>query len=578
MSLTTTIPFSNITQAPHLNARKTNKSENIDQLKSSIISMGLIQPIAVRPKDGTTDEFEVVDGARRFQAIIELIEESTLKDNFPVPCLVREEDETDMAAKETSLAANVLRLPMGIIDEFRAFADLASEGQTPDQIADRFGIGSRRVRQRLALAALSPTVISGLEAGHINIDVATKFTLIKSHEDQDKIMSDNDGRPGSWNVTSTLREKIATQSALGKQIEVPDYIERGGTITEDLFGTDSVFDNPELVLEILREMHKPTMDKLQSENWSWVVFEEDAEQPYYNLGRLYGKRADLSDEDQVESKAINSKLEELRDILNDDDTTEENLAVADEEHDTLTDQLKSLEDKRLTFTDEQKQNSGCYISLENGHINYGLQTAEQVSANKKETQETDTPKGLSAALMLELTDEVTRITQNAISANPRLALAVMLANQACAGMTPCDITSQGRIYQKTTDLGFNEAVRAFMKEPIEKLLEYAAINIAGSMNVGTSNFYGWQRQDTQHFIDFCEPDLTDIDLETPGFFKRCTAADLHKAIKDITGKAPTKKVKDMKRKELGDHVKKLAEGTHWLPMEIRTESYAGPGA
>ena len=49
-------------------------------------------------------------------------------------------------------------------------------GSDVEEIAHRFGVGARTVRQRLGLAALAPEVLASYRAGEMDLDAARAFT------------------------------------------------------------------------------------------------------------------------------------------------------------------------------------------------------------------------------------------------------------------------------------------------------------------------------------------------------------------------------------------------------------------
>ncbi|MFN8957684.1 MAG: ParB/RepB/Spo0J family partition protein, partial [Hyphomonadaceae bacterium] len=95
-----------------------------------------------------------------------MLKRKAITSDFEVPCQIVPAD----LAEEASLAENVQRVAMHPLDEVEAFGRLAGEGQTEDAIAARFGATVRHVRQRLALAALSPTLKDALRKGELGLD------------------------------------------------------------------------------------------------------------------------------------------------------------------------------------------------------------------------------------------------------------------------------------------------------------------------------------------------------------------------------------------------------------------------
>ena len=108
---------------------------------------------------------------------------------YRVPVYVRSED--DAAAHETSLHANIERVPLHEVDEYEAFAELADSGLSEGDIASRFGIDKKRVRQRLALGRLSPLVRDAWREGAFDAsghsrEIVEAFTL-GSLTDQERV-------------------------------------------------------------------------------------------------------------------------------------------------------------------------------------------------------------------------------------------------------------------------------------------------------------------------------------------------------------------------------------------------------
>src|SRR5215471_14174699 len=69
------------------NVRKTAAAaEGIAELAASIKAHGLQQNLVVKKNGGK--KFGIVDGGRRFQALVQLADAGTISGNYPVPCRV----------------------------------------------------------------------------------------------------------------------------------------------------------------------------------------------------------------------------------------------------------------------------------------------------------------------------------------------------------------------------------------------------------------------------------------------------------------------------------------------------------
>ena len=123
-------------------------------------------------------KYQVAAGGRRLAALKLLLKRKAITADFEVPCQIVPAD----IAQEASLAENVQRVAMHPLDEVEAFGRLASEGQTEDAIASRFGASVRHVRQRLALSALSPTLKDAFRKGELGLDAARAFCLVPDHD------------------------------------------------------------------------------------------------------------------------------------------------------------------------------------------------------------------------------------------------------------------------------------------------------------------------------------------------------------------------------------------------------------
>jgi len=164
----THIPLHDLTLSD-LNVRKSGVG-NIDELVASIRSLGVIQPLLVRPLD---DRFDVIAGQRRLAALTRLAEEGIAE---PVPCTILEEGD-DAKALEASLAENIQRLPMDELDQYAAFAELRGKGRTVEDIAAQFGVTERLVRQRLAIAHLDPRLLKLYREDAITGDTMRTLTM-----------------------------------------------------------------------------------------------------------------------------------------------------------------------------------------------------------------------------------------------------------------------------------------------------------------------------------------------------------------------------------------------------------------
>lgn len=122
----------------------------IRTLAESIASEGMMQPIVVRPMEGTGDQYELIAGERRWRAA----QQAGLEH---VPALVRE--LSDEKSAEWALIENLQREDLNAIEKAEAFQRLGDQfGLSHSEIAKRVGLERSSVSNLLRLLDLSDFV------------------------------------------------------------------------------------------------------------------------------------------------------------------------------------------------------------------------------------------------------------------------------------------------------------------------------------------------------------------------------------------------------------------------------------
>lgn len=281
MSAIQTITFAQLVASDEINARTTGKKDAIDELAASIAAKGLIQPLAVRPADTGASakgpqRYEIIDGRRRYQALALLIRQKQFKRDTLVPVLVRDEDDAE--ALETSLMANVVRLPMHPVDQHEVFARIADGGVTPAGIAARFGVAERTVKQHLALGRLAPEVREAWRKGRMNDDAAKAFAIEPSPEKQAAALErlGKARQIDGWlvrNELSVVRERVDQSDEIAF-IGEDAYLAAGGRIDDDLFDEARYVADVPLAKRLARDRLNAECDRLKADGWAWAEIEE----------------------------------------------------------------------------------------------------------------------------------------------------------------------------------------------------------------------------------------------------------------------------------------------------------------
>lgn len=131
--------------------------ESLGELAASIASIGLLQPILVRP---VGDGYQLIAGERRWRA-------ARRAGLVTVPALVRHSD--DLSAVEEALVENLHREDLTALEEAAAYLQLIEDFQlTHEDVAQRIGKSRSAVTNTLRLLGLPPEVQRLLADGKLS--------------------------------------------------------------------------------------------------------------------------------------------------------------------------------------------------------------------------------------------------------------------------------------------------------------------------------------------------------------------------------------------------------------------------
>ncbi len=147
------LPLTDIVPNPR-QPRQVFDDDALAELVHSITTVGLLQPIVVRP--GETG-FELVAGERRLRA-------SRLAGLERIPALIRHTD--DDAMLRDALLENLHRVQLNALEEAAAYSQLMTDfACTQEELAQRVGRSRPQVANTLRLLKLPPTVQRRVAAG-----------------------------------------------------------------------------------------------------------------------------------------------------------------------------------------------------------------------------------------------------------------------------------------------------------------------------------------------------------------------------------------------------------------------------
>jgi len=234
--------------------------EEIDQLATSLLDVGMLQPLVVRPLDA--DRYELVAGERRLRA--------ALVAGLPlVPAIVRNTEDADLLKE--ALVENIHRVQLNPLEEAAAYQQLLEDfGVTQEELASRLGRSRPTISNTIRLLSLPPgvqrRVAAGvLSAGHakalLSLDGAAAQSRLADRivaeglsvrateeaarllvaDSQDAVTSTSSGRSGARRVT--VPALIDLQDDLSDALEARVRIAMGarrGKLTIEFLSVDDL--------------------------------------------------------------------------------------------------------------------------------------------------------------------------------------------------------------------------------------------------------------------------------------------------------------------------------------------------
>ncbi|MBO4340457.1 MAG: ParB/RepB/Spo0J family partition protein [Bacteroidales bacterium] len=152
------IPVDMIESNPY-QPRMNFDNEALQELSSSIRTLGLIQPITVRRKG--PDKYQIISGERRFRA-------SIMAGMDMIPAYIRDASEQGML--EMAIVENIQRENLDPIEVAMSYQRLMDECRlTQEQMADRVGKKRASVANQLRLLKLPAKVQHDLKVGLVSV-------------------------------------------------------------------------------------------------------------------------------------------------------------------------------------------------------------------------------------------------------------------------------------------------------------------------------------------------------------------------------------------------------------------------
>lgn len=362
---TAEIALSKLDPSP-ANVRRTGAGLGVEALAASIAAHGLLQSLAVRAKcDGAgreTGRFEVVAGGRRLAALRLVAKNKRLAKHAPVPCRVL--DGTDDA--EASLAENAVRLDMHPADQFAAFAALhrGGEGLGVEEIAARFGVSVNTVRQRLRLAAVSPTLVQAYRDEALTLDHLMAFAVAEDRAAQERVFAQ---LPDWQRNPDTIRRLLtgALVPATDRRVllvGLDAYLAAGGRVQRDLFAEDGGgwIEDAALLERLVAERMEREAAAVRAEGWAWVAIGPEAQSQAWRCRRVWPVKVPLSAEDEARRATLAARYDDLAAEHGSSDDLPEAVAA---ELERIEAELDALDARERAFRQEDVAVAGAVVTL-----------------------------------------------------------------------------------------------------------------------------------------------------------------------------------------------------------------------
>ena len=180
----------------------------IEELASSIKSLGLIQPITVRKIE--TNKFQLISGERRFRA-------AKLINLLKIPAYVRIANDEEIL--EMALVENIQRKDLDPIEIALCYERLIKEANIrQDVLSERVGKKRSTIANYIRLLKLDPIIQTGIRDGFLSMGHGRAIINIEETDKQleiyEKIISKKLSVRQTEKIVSRLKNKITYPSEI----------------------------------------------------------------------------------------------------------------------------------------------------------------------------------------------------------------------------------------------------------------------------------------------------------------------------------------------------------------------------
>lgn len=458
MTEITYVPLDRLEKADTNIRTREYDAAGVRRLAEQIHEKGLFHPLltAAPTSKSKKARIGVTAGGRRLAALNLLASENRLPEALAgkgIPTIARTDSRAEQL--ETSLLENFEREQLTPIEELNAFRSVKAEGFEPNEIARRFGVSEKLVKQRLALANVHPELLAMFEQDQIGL---AEMNALANEPKQERQKHVFDSLP-SWSRNASSIRRALNENALPitdryvKLATVEEYESRGGEVKRDLFDDNAtVLTNVDLVHEICAERLQAAADEQASAGWKWVdtmlVLDHEALSAFRHI---HQQVPTLTEEDQAKADKLAERLEELeanlfdlrsaaRDAAADEaEAAQKAVDDAEAEWQAVSDEYDDLAGARYLPEDIATAGIIAYVDYDGGiAIREGLVRPEDAqteagggSTPAEEAKSTDNLQ-LSNAFATDLDTALESAIQGELRSNEQVAFLISTAMLASA--------------------------------------------------------------------------------------------------------------------------------------------------
>ena len=200
--------------------------EALKQLASSIMELGIIQPITVRKID--YNQYQLVSGERRYRA-------AKLIGLKAVPAFVRLAN--DQESLEMALVENIQRQDLDPIEIALSYQRLIDEiNITQEALSDRVGKKRSTITNYLRLLKLDPIIQTGMRDGFLSMGHGRALLAVEDRDNQleiyERIIKGDLSVRKTEVIIKAHKEGVKTKTAPHKPVFIQEAIEDFGTYFE----------------------------------------------------------------------------------------------------------------------------------------------------------------------------------------------------------------------------------------------------------------------------------------------------------------------------------------------------------